>query len=478
METSWEAVIGLEIHVQLNTNRKIFSGASCAYGAAPNHHISPIDIGLPGTLPVPNRAAVEKAICFGLAVDAEIAECSIFARKNYFYPDLAKGYQISQHEAPIVSRGHLKVRSPLSHEVIVEIERAHLEEDAGKSVHDAFHASTGIDFNRAGSPLLEIVTTPCLHHAADAVAYMKAIHHLVMWLDICDGNLQEGSLRCDANVSVRPQGTAQLGTRTEIKNVNSFRFVEKAIEYEIERHIRVLESGGTIVQETRLYDETRHQTRPMRDKESAMDYRYFPDPDLPALHISKEKIAEIQSQLPELPEVRRQRYYALGLSEYDTDLLLQKRAIADYFEALLLILPEQAKLCANWINGELTAALNEANIDIMQCPISAAQLSLLLQRLVEDKISTKAAKTVFHSLWQQEGSVDEIIAEKSLAQIQDDDALHALLTQFLQAHPEQAEKCRQGDEKMRNWMIGELMKATRGKANPAKLKALLLTQKT
>ncbi|HTI94992.1 MAG TPA: Asp-tRNA(Asn)/Glu-tRNA(Gln) amidotransferase subunit GatB, partial [Rudaea sp.] len=351
---SWQPVIGLEIHAQLLTRSKLFSGASTAYGAEPNTQAALLDVALPGTLPVPNRAALDKAIAFGLAINATIARHSVFARKNYFYPDLPKGYQISQYEAPIVGNGTLCVRTDDGRTLEVAIERAHLEEDAGKSLHDAFHAATGLDFNRAGVPLLEIVSKPVLHSAQDAVAYMRTVHTLVCWLGVCDGNMQEGSFRCDANVSVRRAGTDKLGTRTEIKNVNSFRFVEKAIEYEIERQTRALENGEAIVQETRLYDAAAHRTLPMRGKEDADDYRYFPDPDLPPLAVSETDIDAVRAALPELPDARRRRYIeSLGLPESDATQLCADKHIADYFEATLAALPGQAKLCANWVLGEL-----------------------------------------------------------------------------------------------------------------------------
>ena len=378
---SWQPVIGLEIHAQLSTHSKLFSGASTAYGAEPNTQAGAVDVALPGTLPVPNRAALDRAIRFGLAIDAQIAQQSIFARKNYFYPDLPKGYQISQYELPVVGEGKLPVRLDDGRVIEVRIERAHLEEDAGKSLHDAFHAATGIDLNRAGTPLLEIVSAPVMHSAAEAVAYMRTVHTLVRWLGICDGNMQEGSFRCDANVSVRPAGTSKLCTRTEIKNVNSFRFVEKAIEYEIERQIRALENGEQIVQETRLYDPTRHQTRPMRSKESADDYRYFPDPDLPPLAVTAADIVAAKATLPELPEARRARYMgALALPEADATQLCADKATADYFEAVCAGLGTQdsglghqtdAKLAANWVLGEVAATLNEAALHTEQSRVSA-----------------------------------------------------------------------------------------------------------
>ncbi len=472
--SAWQAVIGLEIHAQLSTASKLFSGASTAYGAEPNTQTALLDCAMPGTLPVPNREAVRKAIQFGLAIDATIAPQSVFARKNYFYPDLPKGYQISQYELPVVGAGRLRVRVDDGRVIEVEIQRAHLEEDAGKSVHDAFHAETGIDLNRAGTPLLEIVSAPVLHSAAEAVAYMRTVHTLVRWLGICDGNMQEGSFRCDCNVSVRRGSDAPLGTRTEIKNVNSFRFVEKAIEYEIERQIRALENGEAIVQETRLYDPARHQTRSMRSKESADDYRYFPDPDLPPLVIAAADIARERDALPELPQARRERYVAqLGLPEADADQLCADRATADYFEAVLAVLPGQAKLCANWVLGEVAASLNEAGIEIAAAPVSAAALAQLLARLREGSISGKIAKDVFAAMWAGEGSADAIIEARGLRQISDSGALAAAIAAVLAEHPSQVADYRGGNEKLLQFFVGQAMKRTRGQANPQQLNELL-----
>jgi aspartyl-tRNA(Asn)/glutamyl-tRNA(Gln) amidotransferase subunit B len=474
MSRAWEAVIGLEIHAQLSTQSKLFSGAPTAYGAEPNTQAARVDVALPGTLPVPNRAAIGKAIRFGLAIDAHIASTSVFARKNYFYPDLPKGYQISQYELPIVGRGRLAVRLDDGRVIEVPIERAHLEEDAGKSVHDAFHAETGVDLNRAGVPLLEIVSAPAMHSAAEAVAYMRTVHTLVRWLGICDGNMQEGSFRCDCNVSVRPAGTTTLGTRTEIKNVNSFRFVEKAIEYEIERQIRAIENGETIVQETRLYDPTRHQTRTMRTKESADDYRYFPDPDLPPLVVTTADIDRERAALPELPAARRERYIgALGLPEADADQLCADRATTDYFEAMLAVLPGEAKLAANWVLGELAAALNEAQLPIEATRVDAAALATLLARVREGVISGKIAKEVFAAMWNGEGNADAIIEAKGLKQISDTGALAALVDAVLAEFPQQREACRGGQEKLFQFFVGQVMKRTRGQANPQQLNTLL-----
>jgi len=490
--SAWQPVIGLEIHAQLSTHSKLFSGASTAYGAEPNTQASAVDVALPGTLPVPNRAALGKAIAFGLAIDARIAPHSIFARKNYFYPDLPKGYQISQYELPIVSAGTLPVRLDDGRTLEVEIQRAHLEEDAGKSLHDAFHAATGIDLNRAGTPLLEIVSAPVLHSAAEAVAYLRTVHTLVRWLGICDGNMQEGSFRCDANVSVRRAGTDKLGTRTEIKNVNSFRFVEKAIEYEIERQIRALENGEAIVQETRLYDAAHHRTRPMRSKEDADDYRYFPDPDLPPLSVSADDIAAVRAQLPELPEARRARYVAaLGLPDADATQLCGDRATTDYFEALLAALPsepklgarsggevqvgrDQAKQCANWVLGELAAALNGAALPIEQSRVSASALAALLTRVREGVISGKIAKDVFAAMWAGEGDADTVIAARGLKQISDSGALATAIDAVLAEFPKQVADYRGGNDKLLQFFVGQTMKRTRGQANPQQLNALLV----
>jgi aspartyl-tRNA(Asn)/glutamyl-tRNA(Gln) amidotransferase subunit B len=471
---SWQPVIGLEIHAQLSTQSKLFSGASTAYGAEPNTQAALLDVAMPGTLPVPNRAALDKAIAFGLAVNATIARQSIFARKNYFYPDLPKGYQISQYELPIVADGRLAVHMDDGRCLKIEIQRAHLEEDAGKSLHDAFHAATGLDFNRSGVPLLEIVSAPVLHSAHDAVAYMRAVHTLVRWLGVCDGNMAEGSFRCDANVSVRRTGTDRLGTRTEIKNVNSFRFVEKAIEYEIERQIRALENGEAIVQETRLYDAAAHRTLPMRGKEDADDYRYFPDPDLPPLVVSDADIAAVRAALPELPDARRRRYIeALGLPESDAAQLCADKATADYFEAALAALPGEAKLCANWILGELAAALNVGNLTIEATRVDAPALARLLARVREGTISGKTAKDVFATMWAGEGDADAIIAARGLRQISDAGALGAVVDAVLAEHPAQVAECRAGNDKLLQFFVGQAMKRLRGQGNPQQLNALL-----
>ncbi len=472
--SEWQPVIGLEIHAQLNTASKLFSGAPTAYGAEPNTHASAIDAALPGTLPVPNRAVLEKAIRFGLAIDATIASKSIFARKNYFYPDLPKGYQISQYELPIVSNGTLNVRTDDGRSIDVAVQRAHLEEDAGKSLHDAFHAATGIDLNRAGTPLLEIVSAPVLHSAQDAVAYMRTMHTLVRWLGISDGNMQEGSFRCDANVSIRPAGASRLGTRTEIKNVNSFRFVEKAIEYEIERQIRALENGDTIVQETRLYDAAHHRTRPMRSKEDADDYRYFPDPDLPPLMVSAADIDAVRAAMPELPDARRRRYVEqLGLPDIDAAQLCAGKTTSDYFETLHAADPADAKTCANWILGELAAALNAEDLSIGQSRVSPPSLATLIARTRDGTISNKTAKDVFAAMWAGEGDVDTIIAARGLREISDDGALTSAIDAVIAEFPGQVAEFRAGNDKLLQFFVGQSMKRLRGQGNPQRLNVLL-----
>ncbi|HEX4480871.1 MAG TPA: Asp-tRNA(Asn)/Glu-tRNA(Gln) amidotransferase subunit GatB [Rudaea sp.] len=472
--SEWQPVIGLEIHAQLNTASKLFSGASTAYGAEPNTQASAVDVALPGTLPVLNRAVLEKAIRFGLAINATIAPKSSFARKNYFYPDLPKGYQISQYELPIVSDGILGVRLDDGRTLDVIVQRAHLEEDAGKSLHEEFHAATGIDFNRAGTPLLEIVSAPVLHSAQEAVAYMRTMHTLVRWLGICDGNMQEGSFRCDANVSVRPAGTVRLGTRTEIKNVNSFRFVEKAIEYEIERQIRALENGETIAQETRLYDAAHHRTRPMRSKEDADDYRYFPDPDLPPLTVSAKDIESVRKAMPELPAARRSRYVeTLGLPDIDAAQLCADKATSDYFEAMHAVNPNDAKTCANWILGELTAALNAANVSIESSQVNSAQLAQLIARVRDGVISGKIAKDVFAAMWAGEGDADTIITARGLKQISDSGALASAIDAVLAEFPAQVAEFRAGNDKLLQFFVGQSMKRLRGQGNPQQLNMLL-----
>jgi len=416
-EMQWEVVIGLEIHAQLATRSKIFSGASTAYGAAPNTQACAVDLGLPGVLPVLNREAVRMAVKFGLAIEATIAPCSIFARKNYFYPDLPKGYQISQYELPVVAKGRLNIFVD-GEERTIGVTRAHLEEDAGKSLHEDFHGLTGIDLNRAGTPLLEIVSEPDIRSAAEAVAYMKKLHVLVRYLEICDGNMQEGSFRCDANVSVRPKGETALGTRTETKNLNSFRFVEKAINYEIERQIELLESGGTVIQETRLYDSNKDETRPMRSKEEANDYRYFPDPDLLPLEIDASLIEAVKRELPELPDEKRTRFREqYGLSDDDAATLTDSRELADFFEATVTAAGAEPKLCANWVMGELAAALNRSGLSIDQSPLSPEQLGGLLTRIEDNTISGKIAKEVFNRMWDERLSADVVIEQQGLSRL-------------------------------------------------------------
>ncbi|NNF15755.1 MAG: Asp-tRNA(Asn)/Glu-tRNA(Gln) amidotransferase subunit GatB [Gammaproteobacteria bacterium] len=471
---SWEAVIGLEVHVQLATNSKIFSGSATAYGAPPNTQASLIDLGSPGVLPVLNRQAVLMAVRFGLAIDAVINQRSVFARKNYFYPDLPKGYQISQYEIPIVGAGHLQINDADGNAREIRITRAHLEEDAGKSIHDEREASSGIDLNRAGTPLLEVVTEPDMRSAGEAVAVLRKLHSLVRYLDVCDGNMQEGSFRCDANVSIRRQGAEAYGTRAEIKNLNSFRFIEKAINFEIERQSEVLESGGSVVQETRLYDAARDETRPMRSKEEANDYRYFPDPDLLPVVIDDATIADIRAALPELPDAKMQRLQSsLGLSAYDAQVLTSNKATAYYFEALAAQLPGHEKLAANWVLGELTAMLNKHDLDEEHSRVSPAQLAGLLQRIVDQTISGKIAKDVFEAMWDGEGNADEIIAAKGLQQITDTSALEGVIDEVVEGNPKQLEQYRQGKQQLLGYFVGQVMKATAGKANPAEVNRLL-----
>ena len=481
----WEVVIGLETHTQLTTQSKIFSGASTRFGAEPNVQACPVDLALPGVLPVMNKGAVERAIQFGLAVGAAIAPQSIFARKNYFYPDLPKGYQISQYEIPVVQGGKLSfiVEKDGKAEVkSVQLTRAHLEEDAGKSLHEDYHGMTGIDLNRAGTPLLEIVTEPDMRSAAEAVAYAKALHSLVTWLGICDGNMQEGSFRCDANVSVRPAGQAEFGTRCEIKNLNSFRFLEEAINFEVRRQIELIEDGGRVVQETRLYDPDRKQTRSMRSKEDAQDYRYFPDPDLPPLVIAQEWIARVKAAMPELPDAMRERFVRdYALPEYDAAVLTQSKATAGYFETCAKAC-KQPKIAANWVMGEVARRLNMDSIPMEQCPVPAPLLATVITRVAGGKISNNGAKQVFEDLWNApqnaDGTrvlqdVDDIIAARGLEQISDSGALEKIVDDVLAANAKSVEEFRAGKEKAFNALIGQAMKASKGKANPAQLTDLL-----
>jgi aspartyl-tRNA(Asn)/glutamyl-tRNA(Gln) amidotransferase subunit B len=469
----WETVIGLEIHAQLATKSKIFSGAATAYGAEPNTQACAVDLGLPGVLPVLNEEAVRMAVKFGLAIGAEVAPRSVFARKNYFYPDLPKGYQISQYDLPVVSTGKLTIEVD-GEEKVVGITRAHLEEDAGKSLHEDFHGLTGIDLNRAGTPLLEIVSEPDMRSAKEAVAYMKKLHALVRYLEICDGNMQEGSFRCDANVSVRPVGQEKFGTRAEIKNLNSFRFVEKAINYEVERQIEILESGGSVVQETRLYDANKDETRPMRSKEEANDYRYFPDPDLLPLEITGAFIEAVKAGLPELPDEKRDRFKSqYGLNDYDAGVLTATRELADYYEAVVKAAGCDAKLCANWVMGDLAAALNKAGLEIEQSPVQPGRLAGLVQRIADDTISGKIAKQVFEALWESGDTADAIIEKQGLKQITDTSAIEAIIDQIIAANPDQVAGYKSGKEKLFGFFVGQAMKATGGKANPAQLNELL-----
>jgi aspartyl-tRNA(Asn)/glutamyl-tRNA(Gln) amidotransferase subunit B len=472
--SDWETVIGLEIHAQLATVSKIFSGASTAYGAEPNTQACAVDLGMPGVLPVLNHQAVNMAIRFGVAIGAEIDSHSVFARKNYFYPDLPKGYQISQFELPIVGKGRISISPAEGVHKEVGITRAHLEEDAGKSLHDQFPDQSGIDLNRAGTPLLEIVSDPDMRSAKEAVAYARKIHSLVRYLEICDGNMQEGSFRCDANVSIRPRGDDKLGTRAELKNINSFRFLERAINYEVERQIELIEDGGRVVQETRLYDSELDETRSMRSKEEANDYRYFPDPDLLPVVVSDEDIERIRSELPELPEQKKQRYIdELELSEYNAELLTANRDTALYFETAM----DQAELpssqLVNWILGDLAGALNKAGMEISDSPITPAMLSQLVARIADNTISGKIAKQVFEAMWQGEGSADEIIEARGLKQITDSTAIEGLIDEVIAANPEQVEQFRAGKEKVLGFFVGQVMQQSRGKANPGQVNAIL-----
>ena len=470
---NWEAVIGLETHAQLSTRSKIFSGAATAFGAAPNTQASAVDIALPGVLPSMNKGALERAIRFGLAVGGTINRRSVFARKNYFYPDLPKGYQISQYEIPVVQGGEIAILSPTRGEIKVRLTRAHLEEDAGKSLHEDFQGMTGIDLNRAGTPLLEIVSEPDMRSAEEAVAYAKTLHGLVRWIGICDGNMQEGSFRCDANVSVRRAGDTKLGRRCEIKNVNSFRFLQQAIEFEIRRQIELTQDGGTVEQETRLYDPDRDETRAMRTKEDAQDYRYFPDPDLPPLAIDESWIERIKGGLPELPEAKRQRYVSeYALTPVDAVSLTALPAIADTFDATVRA-GAQPKLAANWILGEFSGAVNKADIDPAAAPVSGAELGALLARIQDGTISGKIAKDVFEAMWHGEGSADAIIAKRGLKQISDAGAIEKIVTDVLAVNAAAVAEYKAGKEKAFNALVGKVMAATKGKANPAQVNAIL-----
>jgi aspartyl-tRNA(Asn)/glutamyl-tRNA(Gln) amidotransferase subunit B len=469
----WETVIGLEIHAQLATRSKIFSASATAYGAPPNAQANLVDLGYPGTLPVLNREAVRMAVKFGLAVGARIAPRSVFARKNYFYPDLPKGYQISQYELPVVARGEVVILLEDGARKTVGVTRAHLEEDAGKSLHEGLGRMSGIDLNRAGTPLLEIVSEPDMRSAREAVAYMKKIHTLVRYLEICDGNMQEGSFRCDANVSVRRAGASELGTRCEIKNLNSFRFVERAINHEVERQVALIEGGGKVVQETRLYDPDRDETRAMRSKEEANDYRYFPDPDLLPLEIDEAFVADVRAGLPELPDAKAARFAREhGLSDYDAGVLTASRELAAYYEAVASGAGEP-KLAANWVMGELSGFLNRDGLEIGASPVDAAALAGMLKRIVDGTISGKLAKDVFEAMWSERKDADAVIAERGLRQITDTGAIKKAIRDVMAANPGHLADYRAGKDKLFGFFVGQVMKATAGKANPAQVNELL-----
>ena len=474
MRAGWEVVIGLEVHAQLATRSKIFSGASTAYGAEPNTQACLVDLGYPGVLPVLNEEVVHMAAMFGLAVNATVAPRSVFARKNYFYPDLPKGYQISQFELPIVEHGELFILDDDGESKRIGITRAHLEEDAGKSIHEGLDRSSGIDLNRAGTPLLEIVSEPDLRSAKEAVAYMRKIHTIVRYLGISDGNMQEGSFRCDANVSVRPQGQEELGTRAELKNLNSFRFVERAINFEIERQIDLIEDGGEVVQETRLYDSDKDETRSMRSKEESHDYRYFPDPDLLPIEISADYIETVREQLPELPDAKQQRFVdQYALKGDDADLLTGSRPLADYFEAAVAATAAKPQLVANWVIGDLSGALNRDGLDIGESRISAAALAGLLTRIHDNTISGKIAKQVFEAMWAGEGDADAVIESKGLKQITDSSAIEAAVDKVIAANPGQVAEYKAGKDKLIGFFVGQVMQATKGQANPGQVNQIL-----
>ena len=470
----WEPVIGLEIHIQLSTKSKIFSGASTAYGALPNTQACALDLGMPGTLPVLNEEVVRMAVKLGLAIGADITRRSVFARKNYFYPDLPKGYQISQYELPIVAGGEVHIELGEGETKTVGITRAHLEEDAGKSLHEDFQGASGIDLNRAGTPLIELVSEPEMRSAREAVAYMKKIHSLVRYLEICDGNMQEGSFRCDANVSIRPLGEDKFGTRAEIKNLNSFRFVERAILFEIERQAELLEGGGKVVQETRLYDPDKGETRSMRAKEEAFDYRYFPDPDLLPVELTEAFIEGVRATLPELPDEKKERFvYEYGLTPYEASVLTASRESADFFEAVEKASGGEAKLSANWVMGDLAGALNKAGADITDSPVSAAMLGGMIQRISDETISGKIAKQVFEAMWNGEGDADTVIEKKGLKQVTDTGAIEKVIDEVMAANPDNVAAYRGGKDKLFGFFVGQVMKVTQGKANPAQVNELL-----
>jgi len=473
-KSGWEVVIGLEIHAQLATKSKIFSGSSTAYGAEPNTQANLVDLGYPGVLPVLNKEVVRMATLFGLAVNATVARRSVFARKNYFYQDLPKGYQISQLELPIVEHGEMVITNASGNEKRIGITRAHLEEDAGKSIHEGFDASSGIDLNRAGTPLLEIVSEPDLRSAKEAIMYMKKIHTIVRYLEISDGNMQEGSFRCDANVSVRPMGQEELGTRAELKNLNSFRFIEKAINIEVERQIELIEDGGTVVQETRLYDSDKDETRSMRSKEEANDYRYFPDPDLLPVEISEEYIEAVRATMPELPVAKQSRFVdEYGLKGDDAEILTASRALADYFEAAVAATDATAQIAANWVIGELAGALNRDGKVIGDSNISAADLAGLVSRIHDNTISGKIAKQVFEAMWAGEGSADEIIEAKGLKQITDSSAIEAVVDKVIAENPGQVAEYQAGKDKLIGFFVGKVMQETKGQANPGQVNQIL-----
>jgi len=469
----WEVVIGLEIHTQLMTNSKIFSGASIAYGAEPNTQACAVDLGLPGVLPVLNTEAVRMAAKFGLAIGANVSKHSVFARKNYFYPDLPKGYQISQMELPIVEEGQLEIELKDGTKKMIGVTRAHLEEDAGKSLHEDYQGMTGIDLNRAGTPLLEIVSEPDMRSAEEAVAYMRKIHSLVQYIGICDGNMAEGSFRCDANVSVRPKGQEEYGTRAELKNINSFKFVEKAINIEVERQIDLIEDGGTVVQETRLYDADKNETRSMRSKEEANDYRYFPDPDLLPVVLDDAYLDEVKATLPELPDVKRDRFIEqYELSSVDAGILTVNREMADYFEKVAEV-SGAAKLASNWMLGEVSKALNAKEIEIKDCPVSAEMLAGMIKRIEDNTISGKIAKEVFEAMWAGDGDADTVIDKKGLKQITDTGAIEALVDEVIANNPSQAAEFKAGKEQLMGFFVGQIMKASKGKANPGQVNQML-----
>ncbi|PCJ26227.1 MAG: Asp-tRNA(Asn)/Glu-tRNA(Gln) amidotransferase GatCAB subunit B [SAR86 cluster bacterium] len=469
----WETVIGLEVHVQLSTKSKLFSGSSIKFGAEPNTQASIFDLALPGTLPVFNKEALAKAVKFGVAIGAEISKRSVFDRKNYFYPDLPKGYQVTQLDYPTVGKGELAVTMDDGNERVIGITRAHMEEDAGKSLHEDYQGMSGIDLNRAGTPLLEIVSEPDLRTAREAVAFLKKLHSIIRYLDISDAIMAEGSMRCDANVSIRPVGETEYGTRTEIKNINSFRFVEKAINYEVQRQQGVLEDGGRIVQETRLYDADKDETRPMRSKEVANDYRYFPEPDLLPIVIDDEYIEAIRAQLPEMPDAKKARFIEeYSLSDYDAGVLVSSREIAEYFE-VVASQSGDAKLAANWVSQDLMGLLNKSNLDISKSPVQAERLAMLVTRIKDNTISGKIAKTVFETMVEDSSSVDEIIAKKGLKQVTDSGEIEKIVDEVITNNPEQAQQYRDGKEQVIGFLVGQAMKLSKGKANPAAVNELL-----